>query len=273
MPGFTHDAFRTLAAGLEVDRLLAEEPDCPVFGLNLACAWPFPGAGGEAYARFYRYLGRLRSWAYVYPPEQTHITLVTFLNFLRHRRPTDDWLLDVEGRVQIVQQKLDGLLRRTGGTVGTGGDHDPGHGRDGNSRSDGVGGSGDEGRLPRAFVLDEPEFCLVPKAGFLRFRDVEGRVAEIRAALRGWLNEDREIGGWVEAGGLNIPGIVHSTCVRFIGRPSEDATERALSVRALNEASEVASAIRIEVDELLLTTETKPYMRGGACLARWKLGA
>lgn len=262
MAGFSDDSFRTLAARVEVDRLLAEDPDCPVFGLNLACAWPFAGVAGEAYSRFSRALDPIRSWAYVYPPEQTHITLVTFLNFLRHRRPTAEWLREVEVRVLDVRRKLDCLLR-TGSVSG--------------GKRTGV----DQGGFFQAFVLDEPEFCLAPKAGFLRFRDAAGRMAQIRDAVRAWLSEDREVGEWCEAGGLNIPGIAHSTCVRFIGRPPtecergcERESELLESARqAVNEACELAPLVRVDVDELLLTTETKPYMRGGACLARWKLGA
>ena len=68
------------------DEFLAKEPDCPVFGLNLACAYPFPATAETPYTTLAARLAELDKGVYVYPLWETHITIMTFLIFCLHQR-------------------------------------------------------------------------------------------------------------------------------------------------------------------------------------------
>ena len=67
--------------------------------------------------------------------------------------------------------------------------------------------------------------------------------------------------------GLNVPGIVHSTVLRFHGSPPDLRSFLA----AFDEIAADTKFPAIQVRELLLTSETNPYMREGEILRRFKL--
>src|SRR5580765_5517279 len=73
--------------GFIVDRFLAAKPDCPVFGLNFACAYPFYGKVVKPFLSLAEKLPQLDKGAYVYPVWQTHITIATLINFSKHESP------------------------------------------------------------------------------------------------------------------------------------------------------------------------------------------
>src|SRR5580704_1173288 len=111
LSSFIFDARREiLERGVVVDALLANDPDGPVFGFNLACAWPFP----EAAARFYRpiaqRLAALDPAVYVYPEWETHVTIVTFINFSRHRRIGPAELAQWKSLVNPVRELIRPLM-------------------------------------------------------------------------------------------------------------------------------------------------------------------
>jgi hypothetical protein len=67
--------------------------------------------------------------------------------------------------------------------------------------------------------------------------------------------------------GLNVPGIIHSTIMRFKGQPEN-------LERFLKDFDKVVAGIQpfpLAIGELLLTTETKPYMRAGEIVHRFPL--
>jgi hypothetical protein len=66
--------------GFIIDNLLGSALDLPVYGLNIACAWPLPIQIKDNYEQLYSSLNDL-SGVYVYPYSQTHITIVTIVNF------------------------------------------------------------------------------------------------------------------------------------------------------------------------------------------------
>jgi hypothetical protein len=68
-------------------------------------------------------------------------------------------------------------------------------------------------------------------------------------------------------GGLNVPGIIHSTIMRFKREPND-------LPKLLADFDQVAATTEpfpLAIDELLLTTETKPYMRAGDIVDRFPL--
>jgi hypothetical protein len=68
------------ADGFIQDELVGKEIDREVYGVNIACAWPLPTEMREIYEEMYEKLQELEG-AYIYPYTQTHITIVTVINF------------------------------------------------------------------------------------------------------------------------------------------------------------------------------------------------
>ncbi|AVZ31125.1 hypothetical protein [Nodularia spumigena] len=66
--------------GFMKDELVGGEIDRDVYGVNIACAWPLPTEIREIYEEMYEKLQELEG-AYIYPYTQTHITIVTVINF------------------------------------------------------------------------------------------------------------------------------------------------------------------------------------------------
>jgi hypothetical protein len=216
--------------GVIVDEFLLNDPDCPVFGFNLACAYPFPAAAAQFYRPIAGRLVALSPAVYVYPEWETHVTIVTLVNFSLHRRLDADRLAQLQSlippTIEILRPALAG----------------------------------------RAFPL---VFCapvLGPKAAILPIADVTGEITRIRRAVMAALDGEPELRGRFSGAGLNAPSIVHSTVMRFKSAPSDPAQFGI----GFEEAAK-AEPVEITIDELLLTTETKPYMRGGAVVCRFPL--
>jgi hypothetical protein len=66
--------------GFIKDELVGKDIDRDVYGVNIACAWPLPAEIRELYEALYKKLNRLEG-VYVYPYAQTHITVLTVINF------------------------------------------------------------------------------------------------------------------------------------------------------------------------------------------------
>jgi len=123
-------------------------------------------------------------------------------------------------------------------------------------------------------VLAGPSFSLLigapvltPRAAILPISDPTGEITRIRRNVAGALEADRDLHRKLSRAGLNVPGIVHSTVMRFKSAPSDLARFAAGFEKAVGAAQQV----EIIVEELLLTTETKPYMREGTVERRFPL--
>src|SRR5580658_9392816 len=100
---FALDARRELLAqGIVVDSLLAEEPDRPVFGFNLACAYPFPAAAAQCYRPIAERLAALDPSVHVYPVWETHVTIVTVVSFYLHARVEPERLAQLQSLINPV---------------------------------------------------------------------------------------------------------------------------------------------------------------------------
>lgn len=224
-----------LRDGLLADKFLSSDPDVPTFGLNLACAWPFPEAWRPGYERLAQRLGALGDWLYVYPFAHTHVTLVTLVSFARHVRPTPETVHALEARVPEIIAALSPLLA-------------------GDSR-DGL----------KSFQLQPEPPVLARSAGILPLVNPDGEVQRLRARARDLLQRNAPLHRELVERGLNVPGIVHSTILRFRQPPPE--LEQFLA--AFDEIAAEAKFPPMDVGEFLLTTETKPYMRGGEIRRRF----
>lgn len=224
--------------GVEVDPYLAGAPDGPVYGLNLACAYPFPAVLETAYNGLVERLARLGPAVYVYPFWQTHITIVTFLNFRRYERP------DVQQRRELGAWagRLRGLLSPLF--------------------------AAGSGPVLRPFDLDFGAPVLTRRAGILPISNPTGELNTLRQRVTKVLRSEAGVYLALQELGLNIPSIIHATILRFVQPPSDLATFLA----AFAAAATRTPLGRARIEEVLLTAETKPYMRGGEVLHRFRLG-
>ena len=229
---FILDARREiLEYGLMPDGLLATDPDAPVFGFNLACAWPFPPPAARFYRPIAERLSALDPAVYVYPEGQTHVTIVTFLNFSLHRRIEPGQIAQLQSLIKPVCELIRPLL---------------------------------EGRAFE-LVLEPP--VLTRKAAILPILDQAGAITRLRQSIRAALEAEKALHAELVRGGLNVPGIIHSTIMRFKSEPAHLA-------KFLADFDAVAATVEpfpLAIDELLLTIETKPYMREGKVVHRFPL--
>jgi hypothetical protein len=99
---------------------------------------------------------------------------------------------------------------------------------------------------------------LVEEAAFLPIQNPGGEVAHVRARLGVALRDLCT---------PRIPQAIHSTVLRFRRAPAEPARFRA----AFDEVARMAPLGRARIEELLITTETRPYMAAGAIAHRFSL--
>ena len=214
-----------------VDPFLATDPDGPVFGFNLACAWPFPAPAAGFYSPIAERLAALDSAVYVYPEWETHVTILTFVNFGLHKRPEPERLAQLQSLLNPVRALIRPLLERPAFEL----------------------------------VLEPP--VLTRKAAILPITDATGAIAHIRHSIGAAVAADKGLHAELVRGGLNVPGIIHSTIMRFKREPND-------LPKLLADFDQVAATTEpfpLAIDELLLTTETKPYMRAGDIVDRFPL--
>jgi hypothetical protein len=223
-----------LEHGFIADAFLEADPDCPVFGLNLACAYPFPAGAEAAYTNMAERLARLDEAVFVYPFWETHITIMTFLNFSLHRHPSPAHLAEMKSSIAPILQLLQSLFDR---------------------------------ESLESFRLEFLPPVLTRKAAILPGANPSGEIQRIRERATQLLGANCPLHERLLHGGLSVPGIIHSTVMRLKKAPRD-------LPRLVAEFDAIAAATKpfgITVPEILLTTETKPYMRQGEILHRFPL--
>jgi hypothetical protein len=226
-----------LTQGLVADRFLANDADCQTFGLNLACAWPFPGALRAAYEHMAKRLAACSPGLYVYPFAFTHVTLVTLISFSRHVRPSSELVKILAGKADEIIAALTPLF------------------------------AGNSTERIKPFTLQPQAPVLSRSAGILPLLNPDGEVARLRQRVGELLQHNAPLHRRLVEHGLNVPGIIHSTVMRFRQPPPE--LNKFLP--AFDKLAADTKFPAIQVGELLLTSETKPYMRGGEVLRQFKL--
>ena len=204
-----------------------------MFGFNLACAYPFPPSAARIYRPIAERLARLDPAVYVYPDWETHVTIVTFVSFYPHGHTEPERLAQLQSLIEPVRELIRPLLRGP----------------------------------PFELVLEAP--VLTRKAAIFPILDEAGAIVPIRQTVRAALAADKALHAELVRGGLNFPGIVHSTIMRFKSEPANLAKFLA----DFDEAAATTEPFTLNINELLLTTETKPYMRAGEVVYRFPLKA
>jgi hypothetical protein len=98
--------------GFIVDELVGRL-HTPTLGLNVALAWPLPLELHERYKDLASRLLGLGNCLYVYPYEQTHVTIATLVNFKRHLDPDENEHARQTALLPKVADILDGIARKT----------------------------------------------------------------------------------------------------------------------------------------------------------------
>jgi hypothetical protein len=214
-----------------IDEFLPLDADCPVFGFNLACAYPFSGIAADWYREIARRLSGLDAGVYVYPDWETHVTIITFVNFSLHRRPEAGRIEELRGLIEPVIEILRPLLN---------------------------------GRM-FSLLIGKP--VLTPKAGILPISNDTGDIVRIRREVTAAIEREKELHRKLVGAGLNVPGIIHSTVMRFKSVPGD-------LKHFTSEFKEIAASVEpveIKIEELFLTLELEPYMREGRIEERFPL--
>ncbi len=216
--------------GFAADKFLANQPDCPVFGVNLACLYPFSPEVKETYERLSAQLGSADAGVYVYPMSETHVTIATFVNFAQHVSPTSERLAELN----LLKDQLAAALQNASAGI-----------------------------YPFDLWMESP--VISRKAAILPLSDPNNAIAEIRKRVVD--NLAPSLRTRLETLGLNIPPLVHSTIMRFKKVPEDP--QRFLS--RFDEISRDVPRLKMTVNEIYITTETKPYMREGKIIHRFPL--
>ena len=103
----------------------------------------------------------------------------------------------------------------------------------------------------KSIVLTLASIELSVAAGYFQFNDATNGFGRLRQSIR-----ERCVPAEGQAP-LNIPNIVHTSFLRFIKKPKEP---RQLEEKFHRIARECFEPIRLDVDELCLALESRPYM-------------
>lgn len=171
-----------IAEGFVADKFLADDPDRPVFGVNLACLYPFPAEVTAAYETFAAALSWLDPGVYIYPIWETHVTIATLINFTKHQ--------SAPAGLDELMQNLITQLESVFGNI---------------SRFE--------------LTIEAP--VISRKAAILPLSDPTNGISRIRNQLVAALAEAPTLRTSLEGHGLNIPPLVHSTIMRFKRAPKD----------------------------------------------------
>jgi len=218
--------------GFIPDKFLADKPDSPMFGVNLACLYPFPTEVREVYEKLSAQLAALDSGVYVYPIWTTHVTIATFVNFGEHVSPTLQRIEELKNlTTQIVTQLKPWFMA---------------------DREDSI--------KPFDLWIEQP--VISRKAAILPLSDPSGAITQIRNRVAESLARNPSLRQRLDSLGLNIPPLIHSTVMRFKKVPAD--AQKFLS--KFDEISRTVPRSAMRVNQIYITTETKPYMREGEIL-------
>lgn len=220
------------AEGFVADNFLADNPDRPVFGVNLACLYPFPAEVSAAYETLAAQISALDPGVYIYPLWETHVTIATLINFTKHLSPSSERVAELKELMQELSTQFESRFRGVG---------------------------------PFDLMIEPP--LISRKAAILPLSDPTDGIARIRNQLVAALADCPTLRLRLEALDLNVPPLIHSTIMRFKKVPHD--TQRFLE--KFDEISRNLPRLKMRVTEIYVTTETKPYMREGEIVRCYQL--
>jgi hypothetical protein len=153
----------------------------PVCGLDITIAWPLPIGCPGIYEKFAEKVSQLDAGVYVYPLKQTHVTVLTAVNFKCELDPS-------ESRVRIIEdaaKMLAGSLEALAGTL-------------------------------HPFLITFATPVLSAHAGYVPIQNPTGEIGRIRrAALQFCLQAGEPLTH------AQAPTIIHATVLRFRRPPTD----------------------------------------------------
>jgi len=211
--------------GFEPDTILITQTDLTVYGLNIAIGWPFPAPLKEPYEKFFHELSILGPDTYLYPYANTHITVMTLVNFKEHQYPGEE-VKEIKELVPEIFKLVSRELHEF-----------------------------------KPFKIDMGPPVILKRAAIIPILNPTGEVLRFREKIRPLLENTLSLK-------VESPKGVHSTILRFLKCPPDvnGFIAKFESIAANTRMGEVA------INELLLTSETKPYMRDGEILHHFRLG-
>jgi hypothetical protein len=211
----------------------------PVYGINIACGWPLPETVKKDYELLCRNLIEFESgYAYIYPYHQTHITIATIVDFRAHISPSSEEVNAVNDFIPLIEKSTSSIIedfRKRFGSI----------------------------------KLKFEQAYLSSAAGYLRIQNPGNEIKYLRSelgrAIASLADDDPRNKSMLS--GFNLPDIVHSTFLRFIRIPEDFNAFR----KSFDAATAKIGFGNAEIDEILLTSETKPYMLEGHVISRYSL--
>jgi hypothetical protein len=117
------------------------------------------------------------------------------------------------------------------------------------------------------FELRLQSLVLSQRAAIITADNPTQEIVRIREVVNNAVTSVPSLHTRVKAWGFNIPPIIHSTLLRFLAPPSDLR-------RFLAEFDEISAGPglgTLRIQEVLLTEEVRPYMRGAGVLQRFPL--
>jgi len=222
----------------KTDDILKDDPktQMPVCGLNLTCAWHLPSHLKENYnilKKGLEGLDKRKGRFYIYPFEQTHITIATLINFKKHKEPSADDEKEIMGMVPKIIKKLKSFI------------------------------FDEAANEIKPFTMELGPLELSPKAGIILIKNPDGEIARLRSRLKTLINNKTSFGdSYIQdriKAEFNCPNIIHSTILRFnrdfSGGP--DFAKKFVCIRPMSQLGQAT------IYAISLTAETNPYMHQG----------
>lgn len=213
-----------------LDDLIITNKDISVFGLNLAIGWPLPNEIKNQYDKMIKNFETFKSHIYFYPYDQTHITLLTLINFKDNINPTPDTIKEIMQIKNSIDKLVSIIIKKI------------------------------RKSLIQPFKIEIGRPILSNNAVIMPIKNESNEIETLRNILANEIKEKQNIIALK-------PSIIHSTIGRFIKKinNSEDFKK---DFYKISRKQNIGIAT---INEILLTSETKPYMREGKILKKYKI--
>ncbi len=209
--------------GFVVDAFLPTNPDLPTYGLTVSLAWPLPKGLKDAYEKLQEELSQFGDDVYVYPYEKTHVTVLTLLNFKKYQNPNAQQIEEIEKLIPQIASTISNVLQK------------------------------DVFKKLKPFKIEIESPVLASAAAFLPISNPTGEIFLLRNEIAPIM--EKEFSLQVEYN----KEFVHSTIMRFKKVP-QDKEKFIAKFESIAKRNRIGEAV---INEFYLTSETKPYMRGG----------
>lgn len=217
--------------GFSVDLFCSKDLDCPTYGLNVSMAWPLPANLKDSYEKLRSELSKFGEDVYVYPYEKTHVTVMTLVNFKDHQHPSIQEIQEIEELIPGIVSTISGVLE-----------------------NDLLG-------KMKPFEIEIGSPVLAKAAAYLPIANPSGEIFLLRNRIAPVIEKTFSLKV------AHNKDFIHSTIMRFAKLPA-DQEKFIDKFQSIAERNHIGKTV---IDEFYLTSETKPYMRGGEKVHTFRL--